>query len=334
MKKSTLFFTFLLLVGFSAFSQDAQQLQQTAKTFMMQGDFSNAVLVLNRAIAMNPGNIEMAKDLAFDYYMQKDYDKALATIKPVIDGKDADDQSYQIAGNIYIALNLTKDCEKLYRRGIEKFPESGALYNELGELLGSQGDQDAIKQWEKGIEIDPSYSKNYYNASRYYSMVGDYIWSVIYGEIFLNMEPLSPYTPELKGITLQNYEKIFADADLTKKNKDKKNKFATAFITCLNKQSNMATMGINPESLTMIRTRFILDWNKDYAAKFPFRLFDWQQQLLQQGLFDAYNQWIFGMAQNLSAYQTWTNNHAAEYTGFDNLQKGRIFKVPAGQYYH
>jgi hypothetical protein len=104
---------------------------------------------------------------------------------------------------------------------------------------------------------------------------------------------------------------------------------------CLNKQSNIATMGINPESLTMIRTRFILDWyNGDNATNFPSKLFDLQKQLLQEGLFDAYNQWIFGTAQNLNAYQNWVNTNPAAYSEFSNFQKNRIFKIPTGQYYH
>jgi hypothetical protein len=51
-------------------------------------------------------------------------------------------------------------------------------------------------------------------------------------------------------------------------------------------------------------------------------------------MFDAYNQWIFGAAQNLAAYQTWINNHSAEYSEFSRFQKGRTFKLPAKQYYH
>jgi len=86
----------------------------------------------------------------------------------------------------------------------------------------------------------------------------------------------------------------------------------------------------------MIRTRFILDWfsDKETSAKFPFRLFDYQRQLIQQGYFDAYNQWIFGTAQNLVEYQTWTNLHAKESEEFTAFQKNRIFKIPLGQYYH
>jgi tetratricopeptide (TPR) repeat protein len=335
MKKSTPFLAFLfILFSVTAFAQDAQQARMTARSFMAKNDFSNAILVLNRAIITYPKNSELIKDLAYDYYLNKDYDKALAAIKPIIDGADADDQSFQIGGNIYQALKEYKDARRLYKKGLKKFPESGALYNDFGEFLGAQGDQTAITQWEKGIKIEPSYSKNYYNASRYYSIIGDNIWGVLYGEIFLNMEPLSPYTPELKGIVLEDYKKIFADADITKKNKGNKNKFAVAFITCLNKESSAAAVGINPGSLTIIRTRFILDWENEYAAKYPFRLFQLQQQLLQQGLFEAYNQWLFGMAQDLSAYQVWANAHVQEFSNFDKFQKSRVFKVPTGQYYH
>jgi hypothetical protein len=50
-------------------------------------------------------------------------------------------------------------------------------------------------------------------------------------------------------------------------------------------------------------------------------------------MFDAYNQWIFGAAGNLPAFQTWTNSHSDDYNRFINYQKGRIFKLPEGQYY-
>ena len=84
----------------------------------------------------------------------------------------------------------------------------------------------------------------------------------------------------------------------------------------------------------MIRTRFILDWYNEYGNKFPFRLFELQRQLLREGLFDSYNQWIFTTVQNLPAYQNWTNTHAFEYNELMSFQKGRIFKIPSGQYYH
>jgi hypothetical protein len=83
----------------------------------------------------------------------------------------------------------------------------------------------------------------------------------------------------------------------------------------------------------MLRTRFVLDWFSEYGTKFPYRLFDWQKQLLQEGVFEAYNQWIFTAANNLPAYQNWTNIHATEYNEMTRFQRGRIFKIPTGQYY-
>jgi hypothetical protein len=207
-------------------------------------------------------------------------------------------------------------------------PNSGALYNAYGELLWAQQDYNAIKQWEKGIETDPAFSRNYYNACKYYYFTTDKVWSIIYGEIFLNIEPAGTASPEIKNILFEGYKKLFADADLTKGN-DGKNEFITAFL-----QTMLAAGGINTESLVMIRSRFILDWFNEYAGKFPLKLFDQQRLLLTEGLFDAYNQWIFTASQNLPAYQNWISTNAAEYNEFTRFQKGRIFRIPTGQYYH
>ncbi|MEP6616678.1 MAG: hypothetical protein ABJA57_08875 [Ginsengibacter sp.] len=335
MTKRVLFF--ITLFSFTGHSfcqtQDTKQLQETAKAFTRQGDYANANLVLVRALQQDPNNTQVIKDLSFNYYLQKENVRALETIRPLIDGDNGDDQSFQIAGNIYKAMDQLKECEKMYKKGIKKFPNSGALYSEYGELLASQQDVNAIKQWEKGIEMDPGFNGNYYNAARYYSLTADKIWSIIDAEIFLNLETSSGRTAEIKNLLLDSYKKLFADVDVTKNSKDKSS-FEQAFLQTMNKQSSVAAKGVNPESLTMIRTRFILDWYNTYATKFPFRLFDYHHQLLQQGMFDAYNQWIFGAAQNLVTYQNWTSSHSQEYNEFNTFQKGRVFKIPPAQYYH
>jgi len=316
----------------TAISQTTAELHETAKSFMRQGDYTNAILVLNRAMIQDPSNSSMAKDLALSHYFNKENARALEIIKPLIDRDDVDDQTFIIAGNIYKQLQEPKELEKLYKKGLKKFPESGPLYNELGELLWAQKDFDAIKQWEKGIEADPSYSRNYYNAARYYFMSTDKVWSIIYAEIFLNMEPLSRQAPEIKKVLVDSYKKLFTDADLEQNSKDKPD-FVKAYLRSMNRQTSLAISGINAETLTMIRTRFILDWFNSKTSKYPFRLFEYQQQLLREGLFDAYNQWLFGSVQNLPAYQNWISAHSTEHSDFVAFQKGRIFKIPKGQYY-
>lgn len=324
----------LSLVALAGFAQqeDVKALQQTANRFVKQGDYTNAILVLNRAVQQEPDNAAVSRDLAFAQYLQKDYAKALETIRPLLDKRDAQVETYQVAGMIYRAKGDAGEAEKLYKKGIKKFPDNGPLYNDYGELLWYRQDYSAIRQWEKGIETDPNYPGNYYNAAKNYYFTTDKTWSIIYGEIFVNMESYSRRTIEIKNLLLDSYKKLFTDSDILK-NQSAKNEFTTAFLTTMNRQSSIAAMGITPESLTMIRTRFVLDWENNYASRFPFRLFEYHRQLLKEGLFDAYTQWLFGPVQNLTAFQNWTNTHAEAYKDFTTFQQGRVFKLPAGQHY-
>ncbi len=335
MKKILFFFiAFSFLLTASAQPEDSKTMHETARTFMRSGDFDNAILVLVRALQGNSKDLEMQKDLAMSYYLKRDYTKALDAVKKLVDRDDADVATFQIAGNVYKALEEIKDCTKLYKKGLKKFPKSGSLYSEYGELLLSTRDLSAIEQWEKGIKVDPAYSGNYYNAALYYFNSKDKVWSIIYGEIFVNMESLSERGMAMKQLLLDSYkEKLFAATDLLQNEEDNKSGFAKSFLQTMAKQSSLTSKGITAETLTMIRTRFILDWFATNAAKYPFRLFDYHRQLLSEGMFGAYNQWLFGPIENLAAYDNWTKTHVEEYNGFSAFQKTRIFKMPIGQYY-
>ncbi|MGB5030049.1 MAG: hypothetical protein WBO38_16225, partial [Chitinophagaceae bacterium] len=279
-------------------------------------------------------NIDLQKDLVMSYYLKRDYAKAMEGAKGLIDRDDADVISYQIAGNVYKALEEVKECDKMYKKALKKFPKSGPLYSEYGELLWATKDFAAIKQWEEGIKSDPGYGGNYYNAALYYFYTKDKVWSLIYGEIFVNMESFSERGAAMKQMLLQGYkEKLFSDPDIMKGEEKNKSEFAKAFLQGIGKQSTLTSKGITTETLTMIRTRFILDWYENNAVKYPFRLFEYHRQLLQEGMFNAYNQWLFGASENLAAYDNWTKAHAEEYNGFTTFQKSRIFKMPQGQYY-
>jgi tetratricopeptide (TPR) repeat protein len=313
-------------------STDEKTLQETAKTFARQGDYANAIVVLTRALQDDPKNLELLKDLSFDYYLQRDYAKGLNIARPLTERPDADVQCYQITGLFYKVTDDASSCEKLYKAGIKRYPQSGVLYNEYGEMLWARQDNSAIRQWEKGIEIDPNYSSNYYNASKYYYFTFDKVWSLLYGEIFVNLESYSKRTAEIKDLLLESYKKLFAEADLMK-NQNIRSPFGSAWLGVMSKLTPAIAQGITTESLIVLRTQFIISWYEKYPAVYPFRLFEYQRQLLKEGMFDAYNQWIFGAAENLSIFQVWANTHNDEYSRFTNFQKGRIFKLPEGQYY-
>jgi len=325
---------FIGLPGLSVAQDDVKTMHETARTFMRSGDFDNAILVLIRALQQDNNNLELQKDLVMSYYLKRDYSRALAGVEKLVERDDADVVTFQIAGNVYKALEEVKECDKMYKKALKKFPKSGALHSEYGELLWALKDFSAIEYWEQGIKLDPAYGGNYYNAAQYYFYTKDKVWSLIYAEIFVNMESLSERGANLKQLLLQGYkEKLFADADMMKGDEKNKSEFAKAFLNSMGKQASLTNKGITIESLTMIRARFILDWFNSYASRYPFRLFDYQRQLLQEGLFDAYNQWLFGPSDNLAAYDTWTKTHLEEYNTFTTFLKSRVFRMPPNQYY-
>ena len=335
MKKNLiiLIISFLSINSASAQDQDLSQLQETAQQFMRSGDWNNALLVLNKAQAVDPKNIQVQKDLALTYYYQRNFVKSKETIQPLVDREDADVQVFQIAGNIHKALQETKDCEKLYKRGIKKYPDSGPLYAEYGELLWMNKDNNCIQQWETGIKSDPSYSANYYFAARFYSNTKDLLWTLLYGEMFVNMESYSTRTAEMKTLLLESYKRILLLLSDPNKQSKNTNDFSSAVLNVLAKNSNTMMNGVTTESLIMFRTRFLLDWYHDVKERFPFRLFEHQRQLLQEGMFEAYNYWIFEAPSNLASFENWTKNNAASYAEFTRFQKSKIFKVPVGQFY-
>lgn len=335
-----LVFLFTASFCYAQSEQDAGKLHETAQTFLRQGDYENAILVLTKAQQMQPNSLQINKDLLFAYYLKRDFAKAMEVGRPIVARADADAQSFQMLGLTFKSVAEDKEAEKLYKAGILKFPNEGILYSEYGDLIANKEPERAQKLWEKGIEVDPNHSSNYFFLSRQYSQKGDIIWSILYAEMFLNMESFTARSTEMKNLLLDQYKKFFIAGYKPPVNTDPKKKkkpivlFATAVAETLNMQQAQVTYGITPETLTVIRTRFILDWYNKYGATFPFKLFEHQRQLLQEGMFEAYNFWMFGPAANLKTYQTWQQFHQSELNSFLAFIRSKVFKIPEGQQYY
>ena len=333
-------FLFTASFSYAQSDQDVAKLHETAQTFIRQGDYENAILVLTKAQQMQPNDLQINKDLLFAYYVKRDFAKALEIGKPLAARPDADVQTFQMLGLVYKSVAEDKEAEKLYKSGLLKFPNEGILYSEYGDLIAAKEPERAQVLFEKGIEVDPNHSSNYYFLSKQYSQKGDMIWAILYAEMFLNMESFTARSTDMKNLLLEQYKKFYTvgykpqvEAETKKKKKTPTVLFANAVAETLNKQQAQVAYGITPESLTVIRTRFVLDWYNKYGATFPFKLFEHQRQLLQEGFFEAYNFWMFGPAANLKTYQTWQQYHQADLNTFLAFIRSKVFKIPEGQQY-
>ncbi len=308
------------------FGQSAEELHKTAKGLLREGDYDNAILVLTKIIDNNPQYTLANNDLMYANFLKRDFSKAIELGKLYTSLPSVNEQTFQILGMCYKEIALYKEATTMYKTAMAKYPSSGMLYNEMADIeMIEKRPSDAIKLWEKGIELDPNYSANYYNAAQYYAKQKSSVWSIVYGEIFINLESYSLRTAEIKTLLLEEYKTLLLTND---------KKYASPFEKLFYQAFSKEITEINAKNLSLIRTKFILNWfyNKNNEA-YPFRLFDQQRYLVKEGLFEAYNQWIFGVAQDAAKYKTWVDENAAQANGFKDFQQSRVFKLVTGQYY-
>jgi tetratricopeptide (TPR) repeat protein len=314
--------------------QDDEQVRMIAIQFCKKNDFSNALIVLNSGLKNNPGSLLLAKELAFTFYLSGSFEQAAVNILPLVERADADIQTFQIAGNIFNGLEDWKQTEKIYRKGLSKYPLSGQLRSEYGQLLWQlEKPTKAIEQWEQGIFNDPAHSGNYYHASKFYFAAADKVRAIIYGEMFINLESFSKRTDEIKYQLYESYKRIFNPADVKVHYIKKTTPFETNILQGILECQYLASNGINASSLHKIRLEFMKKWVAGVGKAFPLSLFDRINYMIDNEMFEAYNQWLFGMISNDPQFESWLRNNQEAYKGFLKFQQNNIYHPRKEEHY-
>ncbi len=331
---------FILVIAVLAANVNAQtptvkQFQESAMSLMQQGDFSNAMVALQKAKTLEPQNLETLKNISFCYYLQREFAQSIEAGKIAIELPNADQQSFQILGMSYKSIADYAAANKMYKRALKKFPDGGIIYSEYGEcLIQENKKEEAIATWEKGIELAPSYSGNYYHAAKYYYKEMNWIRVLIHGELFVNLESYSTKTAEVKKAMLEAYKNMLRPIVKTPYHLvPKYSEFEKKQLAIYEKTKSLVVDGLTIDHIGSIRTRLLMEWMSENAALFPYQLFLHWQHMIREGIFEAYNQWLFGAAFGEEAYQNWQNTHAEEAQKFKEFQQSRIYRQPVGQYY-
>jgi len=327
---------------YASLPAEARQTYQSASNALSNGDYANAIMLYAQAIRMAPDNVMLRRDLAYTYFLSGNKQKAQEIIDPVVNSDVADEQTYQVASAIEAALGNSNKALRLINTGLKKFPQSGILYNAKGNLALSdkKGGKSAIDAWQEGISADPAYHGNYYSAAKYYQANGMPVWAALYAEIYVNLDLHSPKSIEMKKLITDAYQHLFAPDNIgglpefnskkqtTATNSSGQQSFTGAYKTTMLHNSTVISEGLMTERLIMLRTRFILDWNRNYTDQYFFTLFSYHDKLLRTGNFDAYNQWLFGATDNSQQFGIWIKTNQETYARFEQWQKDNPY-MPA-----
>ena len=311
-------------------SPEVARMQENARSYLNRGDYANAIMMYSQAVRQAPGDVALRRDLAYAYYLSGDAKKAKEIINPVTSSNVADEQTYQLASVIEAKLNNRGKAKKLLNDGLVKFPNSGVLYNSKGNMLNAEKyDKDALTAWNTGVRVDPAFPLNYYRAAKAYYEQDHPVWPLTYGEIFINLEPATARTIEIKKLMIEGYRKLLSpgkdeklsDFNAASATATNDRNYTAAYKAALTPSAPAITQGLNTETLTMVRTRFMIEWMQRYAGRYPSTLFTYQDKMLLEGHYDAYNQWLFGASDNSQEFSTWIKLNAKTYSAFENWRK-------------
>jgi tetratricopeptide (TPR) repeat protein len=354
MRKIIYFLTLFVLLVNTCISQtdsDKKKARDLGKKAIKledkEGKYDEAISLLKQAQQLDPGNIDYPYEIAYAYYMKKDYATSISITTELLNNKDVSEEVFRLLGNCYDYTGDQEKAMEIYNKGLALFPYSGKIYHEIGILqAGRDSVAPAIESWEKGVKFDPTYASNYYELTKVFCNTTEKVWGVIYGELFLNIDRNSDRSYEISKLLYDTYKKSitiindksgrsgtvrFSDVAKVKSITDG-TPFESAFETTMT--AAILTAGkISLKGLSSIRNFYISSWfSSKNNEKYPNILFDWHKYLSDKGYFEAYNYWIFNNG-NVSEFENWGKDNYDQFKEFAEWFTANIMKIDKEHYF-
>ena len=326
---------------------------QEAIKLMDNGKLDESIKLLEEAQKLDPDRFDYPYEMAYAYYSKEDYKTAIKILEKNIDHKDVTERLFQLLGNSYDVLGKSDKAFEAYDAGLKKFPNSGIIYLEKGNVHWNKKEYEkALPFYEKGIEVDPKFPSNYYRATRIYCSSTEEVWGLIYGEIFMNLERNSKRTSEISKLLFDTYKseitingdsaKIdFCNAVINADDIIGKDKIKFPFCMVFGQAFIMSIISIKAidiNSLDKIRTSFVENYFKmGHNKTHPNILIDYQDKIFKSGQSEAYNHWIL-MKGEEDGFNKWQSENKDKWDSFvkwfnDNgLKVDNSNKFYSGQY--
>lgn len=325
----------LLCVTANIFGQSSRELIKEAIDEMENKQYDNAMLLLQKAEKVAPTDMAPVYEMGMLYYIQGKHAEAIPFFKKTTTGNyvNVSDMGYAMLGNCYDLKKDSINAIKSYEDGHKRFPQSGRLWTEEGNLYyGRKNFDKALCCYEKSIKTEPAFASPYRNAASIWSMTSECFQMMMFAELFMNLEPTGRRNELTSEMLYDAFNEaiVFGDTNahvtLTKNmvaTVEKKEVilpmpatyeagFMTGFTTVLMKRhetKNKEKMKLS-EIYNLYKSANDKWFEMKHNKRYPNLVLERQKALIEQKLLEPYVYWLFRM-KNMQEYKDWiTKNNA------------------------
>lgn len=330
--KKCVFIALFVLVGSTTLGQTpndaATSKLKQAIALEDNGNYNDALKLLEEAQKLDPANTVYPYEIAYVWYCQNQYQKIVDKLIQLKDKPDSFDRLYQLLGNSYDILKQGDKAIAIYEEGLKKFPRSGCLYLERGVIpLDEKKYDEALRYFEKGIEVAPDFPSNYYWAAKLYCNSTEPIWGMLYGELFMNLERNGKRTEEISKLLFDTYKSqitfpapgkvsvSFSKQIITDGRKPDKMPYSLIYESTMGVAVATET-AVDLNSLDRIRQHFLkFYYDRGFDKTYPNVLFAYQDKITKAGCMEAYDHWLL-LKGDEDAFNNWRTQNPAKWQDF------------------
>lgn len=336
-------------------SDDAPRLRLLKQALDLFNDkkYDSAVVVFDRAYRLDTNKVEVRYEMALTYAAKRSFDSAESILRSIVTHPKATDKFYQLLSNIRAEQDDTSGARVVIDEGLKRFSTSGRLHMEKGLLLlQARQLEAAVDEFEEGIQVDPGYHLNYYWAARSYSQGTERIWTLLYGEVLMNVDPNPSRLSIISDLVYRMHMRTYEDFRTTARmnyslaRKGAADASTQVDITFEDRFDELMTMGASKLrffqdfeipllSIDTMQTTFIKEWyRRGYDTLYPNAAIERHKAVLDAGFHTSYVVYLTQFAKPLEAkayfdenkknYRgllTWLKRHPFEMTGKNKFSR-------------
>ncbi|MBR5638270.1 MAG: hypothetical protein IKW83_00760 [Muribaculaceae bacterium] len=321
----TSFFRILIFLCLVAWSLGAQAqrsidlvndndrvLLEEAVNLMDNGSPEEAIKILDKLCKKYKNNYAIEYERLFAYYKAGDFKHIVKEGPKLFNHPEIESQCYQLVGNAQDVLGDPEAAIKTYDEGLKRFPNSGYLYLEKGNIhMMHKRYNEAVECYLQGVEVQPDFASNYYRLALLFADSTEPLWAIVYAEVVCNLQPGSDRGEEMGKliydlfcenvkidgenkvhVSLTQENTIYMTSDTSKVQFPFPMMYELGFMKSPALEEFLQTKKLTVAQIADMRKEALAHIDSVAPGYYNLSLLDYHRKLIKSGNWEAYNMWL------------------------------------------